>query len=177
MAQCPNCGAGLVPGAPRCVKCGSIVPEKEPPPPAEPHPGGKPVGKEDLGGVNVNVNIDGNAKRDRDRRDYDDDYDDYDDYDDDYDDDWDDGYDLKPHRGGAIMAWAIIGWFICAILGPLIAISMANTDLKEMNQGIKDPSGRGTVTAGKTIAIIALVLQILGIGFTIFAAAMEGGFR
>ncbi len=25
MTQCPNCGAGLRPGAPRCVKCGSIA--------------------------------------------------------------------------------------------------------------------------------------------------------
>ncbi len=73
------------------------------------------------------------------------------------------------------MAWAIIGWFFCVVIGPLIAISMANSDLKEMKAGVMDPSGRSSVGTAKVIAVIALVIQILGLGLMMLAAAEQGG--
>jgi len=32
MTQCQTCGAGLKPGVTRCMKCGSMLPQQQPPP-------------------------------------------------------------------------------------------------------------------------------------------------
>ena len=170
MAQCPNCGAGLRPGFPRCTKCGSMVDQSPPAAPSDRASSPESGERSDHGNVNVNVHIDpshlpgaGDSSHG-----------------------WSDHPDvpgpptaqpayLKPHRAGAIMAWAIIGWFFCVIIGPLIAISMANSDLKAMKAGTMDPSGRGSIGAAKIIAVIALVMQLLGLGLTMMAAAAEGG--
>ncbi len=63
---------------------------------------------------------------------------------------------LKPHRGGAILALGIIG-LVLFFFG-IIAWIMANRDLREMNAGAMDPSGRAMTQAGKTCGIIAVIL-------------------
>jgi hypothetical protein len=49
--------------------------------------------------------------------------------------------------------WALVG----AIAG-IIALVMASTDLQAMDSGTMDASGRGQTQAGRTCAIIGLVM-------------------
>jgi len=68
---------------------------------------------------------------------------------------------LKPHRGGVILALGIIGIVCCFICG-IIAWVMGNNDLREMDAGRMDPSGRGITQAGKICGIVSVVLLIAG---------------
>ena len=68
---------------------------------------------------------------------------------------------LKPHRGSAVLVLGILSLVIgCAgwILG-IIAWTMANTDLREMDAGIMDPAGRGNTQAGKVCAMVGTFLH------------------
>jgi hypothetical protein len=47
---------------------------------------------------------------------------------------------------------------------------MANADLKEMDEGRMDPSGRGLTNAGRILGIIAVCL--IGVGVLIWLAIM-----
>lgn len=72
------------------------------------------------------------------------------------------GY-VKPHRGGAVLAIAIVGIIFCGIvLGPCAWI-MGASDLKEMSQGRMDPEGEGLTRAGMIVGIVVTVLAALGI--------------
>ncbi len=53
---------------------------------------------------------------------------------------------------------------------------MGNSDLKEMDAGTMDPSGRSITQGGKICGMIATILLILGaiIGILIFALGMFG---
>ena len=66
--------------------------------------------------------------------------------------------------GMQILALGIIGIVCCWICG-IIAWVMGNGDLREMDAGMMDPSGRGLTQAGKTCGIISVVLAILGLVF------------
>ncbi len=71
------------------------------------------------------------------------------------------------HRGGLILAMAIISWlFPCGslVLG-LPTCIMAQNDLSQMNSGRMDPAGRSLTHAGMVIAIINVVCLLLGIAF------------
>jgi hypothetical protein len=70
---------------------------------------------------------------------------------------------LKPHRGGVVLSLGIIGLVVCFICG-IIAWVMGNKDLREMDAGIMDPSGRGMTKAGKICGMISVILAIIGIG-------------
>ncbi len=91
---------------------------------------------------------------------------------------------LKPHRGTTVLVLGILGLvFGCfgVILGP-IAWVMGNNDLREMDQGIMDPAGRGNTQAGRICGIIAAcwgaLCSIFAIlWFTFLAAAMTQGFH
>lgn len=90
---------------------------------------------------------------------------------------------MKPHRGGTVLALGIVGLvlnFGCGfgwILG-IIAWVMANNDLKEMDAGVMDPSGRSNTSAGKICGIISVVLGAIGVIifvlYMIFAVAVVG---
>jgi hypothetical protein len=69
---------------------------------------------------------------------------------------------LRPHRGGIILALGILGIVCCFILG-IIAWVMGNNDLKEMAAGRMDPSGEGLTQAGKICGMVSVILQILGL--------------
>jgi hypothetical protein len=84
---------------------------------------------------------------------------------------------MKPHRGTLILVLGILGLVVCAPLG-IAAWIMGSGDLKQMDAGTMDPSGRGNTQAGKICGIIGTILLIIGvivfgILFTIgFAAAL-----
>ena len=67
---------------------------------------------------------------------------------------------IRPHRGGLILALGILGLVCCFICG-IIAWVMANKDLRQMDSGVMDPSGRGLTQAGKICGIISVILSIV----------------
>jgi len=89
-----------------------------------------------------------------------------------YDDDYGRGRGREPHRGGAILTLGILSIvfaFCCIIVSLSLAIPaliMANSALGQIRSGYMDPSGEGQINAGRTCAIIgivlAIVLQVLG---------------
>lgn len=72
----------------------------------------------------------------------------------------------QPHRGAIILTLGILSLVICAILG-IIAWVMANNDLRLMNAGQMDPSGRGITQAGKICGMIGTILMCIGLGFAV----------
>ena len=80
---------------------------------------------------------------------------------------------LKPHRGVVVLVLGILGlipYFICCIFGTIpslvcsiIAWVMATNDLKEMDSGVRDPSGRGMTKAGKICGIIGVIIQCISL--------------
>jgi hypothetical protein len=69
---------------------------------------------------------------------------------------------LKSHRAGTILALGLIGLFIC---GPLCIAAwlMGDSDIREMDAGIMDRSGRSTTSTGRTLGILGSILWIIGI--------------
>jgi len=70
----------------------------------------------------------------------------------------------KPHRSGTILALGIIGFFVC---GPLCVAAwvMGDSDLREMDAGIMDISGRSTTSTGRTLGVLGTILWIVGVIF------------
>src|SRR6476620_6872122 len=84
---------------------------------------------------------------------------------DDYDDDWEDRRHLAPHRGVAVLLLGIFGLKLtCGILG-IVAFFMGRHDLREMDAGRMDPSGRGLTLVGYVFGIISIVVVALGLLF------------
>jgi len=69
---------------------------------------------------------------------------------------------VKPHRGGMILAFGIIG-LVCCIIFAILAWVMGNGDLKEMAAGRMDRTGEGMTKAGKILGMIACILAIIGV--------------
>jgi hypothetical protein len=69
---------------------------------------------------------------------------------------------MKPHRGTLILVFGILSLAVCAPLG-IAAWIMGSGDLKEMDAGTMDPSGRGNTQAGKICGIIGTILLIIGV--------------
>ena len=82
---------------------------------------------------------------------------------------------MKPHRATTILVLGILSLVLCAPLG-IAAWVMGNSDLKEMDGGTMDPSGRGMTNAGKICGMIATILLALGVilGGIVFALGMAG---
>jgi len=69
---------------------------------------------------------------------------------------------MKPHRGPVILVLGIIGIVLCFITG-IIAWVMGSSDLKEMQQGLRDPEGEGLTRAGMICGIVGTCLAVLGL--------------
>ena len=67
---------------------------------------------------------------------------------------------LRPHRGGVVLALGILGLVVCFICG-IIAWVMGNNDLREMDSGIMDASGRGLTQAGRICGMISVIIPIV----------------
>ncbi|GJQ31065.1 MAG: hypothetical protein HBSAPP03_29490 [Phycisphaerae bacterium] len=82
---------------------------------------------------------------------------------------------LKPHRGTTILVLGILGFFVCFICG-IVAWVMGNDDLRQMDAGQMDPSGRDLTQAGRIIGIIVVLLNVLALViallFFVFAAVL-----
>jgi len=75
---------------------------------------------------------------------------------------------MKPHRGTLILVLGILGLVVCGPLG-IAAWIMGNGDLKEMDAGAMDPSGRSTTNAGRICGIIATILMAVSVVVLILA--------
>ena len=71
---------------------------------------------------------------------------------------------LKPHRGTAVLVLGILGLVVCIICG-IIAWVMGKNDLREMDAGRMDPSGRGLTNAGKICGMISVIMLLVQLGF------------
>ena len=91
---------------------------------------------------------------------------------------------MQPHRGVMILVlgilglvFGILGLVMCVIFG-IVAWVMGSGDLKQMDAGAMDPSGRGLTQAGKICGMISVILNIIGIVvlvvFIIFILAAGG---
>ncbi|MFW6168863.1 MAG: hypothetical protein ACODAD_00130 [Planctomycetota bacterium] len=76
----------------------------------------------------------------------------------------------KPHRGGLILTFGILGLFCCAPLG-IAAWVMGSADLKEIRGGQMDPGGQGLTQAGMILGIIATIFFAIGILIRILMVA------
>ena len=79
---------------------------------------------------------------------------------------------MKPHRGTLVLVLGILSLVVCSPLG-IPAWIMGSNDLKEMDAGLMDPSGRDTTKAGRICGIIGTVLLlisvVIGLGFAMLA--------
>ena len=70
---------------------------------------------------------------------------------------------MKPHRGTLILVLGILSLVGCGILTGIPAWVMGNSDLKDIDGGTMDPTGRGVTNAGKILGMISTILFIVGI--------------
>ena len=76
---------------------------------------------------------------------------------------------MKPHRATLILVFGILGLVSCPGFG-IAAWFMGNNDLREMDAGLMDPSGRQNTSAGRICGIISAVL--LGLGLLVALGAL-----
>jgi len=67
---------------------------------------------------------------------------------------------LAPHRGVLILVLGILGIVCCFICG-IIAWVMGNNDIREIDAGRMDPTGRGLTQAGKICGMVGVILTIV----------------
>lgn len=80
----------------------------------------------------------------------------------------------KPHRGTLVLVLGILGIVLCGICG-IVAWVMGRSDLKEMDAGLMDPSGRGVTNAGKICGIVGTILMGLGLLWVLFVMVLGIG--
>jgi hypothetical protein len=69
---------------------------------------------------------------------------------------------MKPHRGTLVLVLGILSLVVCAPLG-IAAWVMGNGDLKEIDAGAMDPSGRSLTNAGRICGMIGTILLAVSI--------------
>ena len=67
---------------------------------------------------------------------------------------------VAPHRGVLILVLGILGIVCCFICG-IIAWVMGNNDMREIDAGRMDQTGRGLTQAGKICGMVGVILAIV----------------
>ncbi len=81
---------------------------------------------------------------------------------------------MQPHRGVMVLVFGLVSLIPCClpvVLG-VLAIVFGSQDLKAMEQGRMDPSGKGMTQAGLIIGIVSIVEQILVLVYVIFVGVL-----
>ena len=81
---------------------------------------------------------------------------------------------LKPHRGSVILAFGILGFVVCGLFG-VAAWVMGNNDLREMDRGWMDPSGRDLTNTGRILGMVCtgiMITSLILVGFFVVIPAM-----
>jgi hypothetical protein len=81
---------------------------------------------------------------------------------------------MKPHRGTLILVLGILGIVACGILTGIPAWIMGNNDIKAMDAGEMDPSGRGLTQAGKITGMVSCALALIMLVIFVVAAVVGG---
>lgn len=68
----------------------------------------------------------------------------------------------EPHRGTTVLVLGILGVTCCFICAPIAWIMGAN-DMKAINNGTMDPTGKSTTQVGMILGIIGTILGGCGI--------------
>jgi hypothetical protein len=68
---------------------------------------------------------------------------------------------IRPHRGGMLFAFALLGYLVCGIF-LIVALVMAGNDRKLMRQGLMDRSGEGLTSAAYWMSLIGLIVSAIG---------------
>lgn len=68
---------------------------------------------------------------------------------------------MAPHRGGVILAVAIMGFISACPILSIMAWVMGNGDLREMREGRMDPQGQGLTFAGYLLGMVLAGVWIL----------------
>ena len=71
------------------------------------------------------------------------------------------GTSLRPHRGTLILILGILGVLCSCLPLGIVAWVLGHQELKDIDAGHVDPSGRGTVQAGKILGIVSVVIWVL----------------
>ncbi len=66
----------------------------------------------------------------------------------------------EPHRGGVILALAVIGWVFCPVFAPF-AWAMGQSDLRSIRSGQMDPSGQSLTQSGMVLGAVETILLIV----------------
>ena len=77
---------------------------------------------------------------------------------------------MRAHRGSSILVYGILGLVVCPLLG-VAAWRMGTDDLREMEFGQMDPSGRDMTNAGRNCGMVATGILIFQLAI-IFVALM-----
>lgn len=80
---------------------------------------------------------------------------------------------MRPHRGSTVLVYGILGLVVCQLLG-IAAWRMGTDDLREMDLGQMDPSGRDLTNAGRICGMVATGILIfqLAILLIVFGAML-----
>jgi hypothetical protein len=79
---------------------------------------------------------------------------------------------MKPHRGVLVLVLGILGLIGCGIFTAIPAWVIGHGDLKAMDAGTMDPSGRSLTNAGKICGMIATILTIIAVVVVIVLIAL-----
>ena len=74
---------------------------------------------------------------------------------------------MRPHRDSIILAFGILGLLVCQLFG-VAAWVMADKDLREMDRGYMDPSGRDLTKTGRILGMVATGLMVTSLILVIF---------
>ncbi len=66
-----------------------------------------------------------------------------------------------PHRGRMVLAAGVLSLVMCCALFGLAAWTMANEDLRAMNAGVMDESGRAATEVGRVLGITSVGLTLI----------------
>lgn len=79
---------------------------------------------------------------------------------------------IAAHRGAMILVLGILSWLVCPLVLGIMAWVMGNGDLREMDAGRMDPSGRGLTEAGRILGMINVILSAAALVFYLLVAGV-----
>jgi hypothetical protein len=159
IVRCVECGHPIKIGSPACQICGEEAPEPPPPKPIPaaspdaPPPAAKRADEQDCpecGGPvplaaiqckHCGEQLDGPTRRKRGGPRW-------------------GGKTYAPHRGGTILAVALLSFICLGIVVAPLAVVLAIGDLKAMSEERMDPDGAGLTWAGLVVGVISALLNI-----------------
>ena len=77
---------------------------------------------------------------------------------------------MRPHRASTVLVYGILGLIVCQLLA-IAAWRMGNDDLREMEYGRMDPSGRDLTNAGRVCGMVGTWILIFQLAVTLIVFA------